>query len=396
MDVRVGLTVALVTMVLLGAVPVATADAGDATVESAAVQEADLDADEIRMDVAVQPDGTAEWTLEFWVHLDDDERTEAFESLEADVAEDPDGHVTTVADRMDGTVAAASEATGREMAADGYAVETERQSFADEYGVLRYTFEWHGFAAAEGDELHAGDAIEGLYLDDGTRLLLSWPAEYTPTTIAPDPDDSRETAAIWRGGETDFVSGEPRVVLAPDATGPSTALVGGVAALLVGFGVAGAWWYRTRDAPLERSIPGRSAATDAPDDGSAGPDAPGDEPRADTDDGGADAAGARDEAVGGASPAGSPDPALLSNEEQVLQVVREHGGRVKQQTVAAELDWTDAKTSKVVSGLRDDGDLESFRLGRENVLSLPGESVLENDGDGGDGDAGDDGGDDSS
>jgi hypothetical protein len=44
---------------------------------------------------------------------------------------------------------------------------------------------------------------------------------------------------------------------------------------------------------------------------------------------------------------------------------------MKQQAVVEELDWTDAKTSKVVSALRDAGELESFRLGRENVLSLP-------------------------
>lgn len=44
---------------------------------------------------------------------------------------------------------------------------------------------------------------------------------------------------------------------------------------------------------------------------------------------------------------------------------------MKQGQVAAELDWTAAKTSQVVTGLRDDGRLDGFRLGRENVLSLP-------------------------
>jgi hypothetical protein len=44
---------------------------------------------------------------------------------------------------------------------------------------------------------------------------------------------------------------------------------------------------------------------------------------------------------------------------------------MKQKRVAEELDWTAAKTSQVVTGLRDDDDLDGFRLGRENVLSLP-------------------------
>jgi len=44
---------------------------------------------------------------------------------------------------------------------------------------------------------------------------------------------------------------------------------------------------------------------------------------------------------------------------------------MKQKEVADRLDWTAAKTSQVVSDLRDDGKVEAFRLGRENVLTLP-------------------------
>jgi uncharacterized membrane protein len=39
--------------------------------------------------------------------------------------------------------------------------------------------------------------------------------------------------------------------------------------------------------------------------------------------------------------------------------------------VVSELDWSAARTSQVVSSLRDDGQIETFRLGRENVLKLP-------------------------
>jgi hypothetical protein len=46
---------------------------------------------------------------------------------------------------------------------------------------------------------------------------------------------------------------------------------------------------------------------------------------------------------------------------------------MKQQEVAGTLEWTDAKTSQVVRTMREEGDLDAFRLGRENVLVLPGE-----------------------
>jgi Uncharacterized membrane-associated protein/domain len=64
----------------------------------------------------------------------------------------------------------------------------------------------------------------------------------------------------------------------------------------------------------------------------------------------------------------------LSNEERVLRLLKGNGGRMKQQQVVTELDWTDAKTSQVVGSLREDEKIEVFRIGRENVLTLPGET----------------------
>ena len=43
---------------------------------------------------------------------------------------------------------------------------------------------------------------------------------------------------------------------------------------------------------------------------------------------------------------------------------------MKQAEIAEELGWTAAKTSQVTKRLRENGDLEAFRLGRENVLEL--------------------------
>ncbi|WP_126664221.1 helix-turn-helix transcriptional regulator [Haloterrigena salifodinae] len=373
MNSRVGVTVAVVAILLVGTGPIAAVGAADtgrpqSEPGSFAVQQDQIDADEVRMDVALRPNGTAEWRLEFLVRLDDEESTTAFESLRDDIRDDPDNHTQSFADRMGETVATAENATGREMSTDGFAVETERQSFAQEYGVVRYTFQWHGFAAVEGDELRAGDALEGIYLDDGTRLLIEWPDGYNRASVAPEPDDERDRAVIWRGGDTDFVSGEPRVVVTAAGTGPSPALLAAAGLTVVALGAAGLWWYRNRSRPTVPPVEGDIDRTDPDaartDDATASP--PADEPTVSSE---------RAQSVQStdSSATGAPDPDLLSNEEQVLRLVRENGGRMKQQAVVEELDWTDAKTSKVVSGLRDEGKLESFRLGRENVLSLPGE-----------------------
>ncbi len=305
----------------------------------------ELDPDEIRLEIALNPDGSAEWTVEFWVRLDEDERVEAFESLAADAENDPEELTGEFAARMEGTAAAASEATGREMSVDDVDVEAERQSFATEYGVLRYTFTWHGFAAVEDDQLHAGDAIEGLFLEEGSRLLVGWPDGYELVSATPEPDDRRDRAVLWRGGDTDFVSGEPRVVVAPTRGWLPFAAAGAGGLVLVALV---ALWYRRRSA-AETPTEGTELSYES----------------------GTEPAPEGESATGGSSPATDPPTELLSNEEQVLRLVADNGGRMKQQAVVEELGWTDAKTSKVVSTLREEGELESFRLGRENVLSLP-------------------------
>jgi len=43
---------------------------------------------------------------------------------------------------------------------------------------------------------------------------------------------------------------------------------------------------------------------------------------------------------------------------------------MRQQEVVAETGWTEAKTSQVVGEMREAGTIETFRLGRENVLKL--------------------------
>ncbi|WP_222916040.1 hypothetical protein [Natrinema sp. SYSU A 869] len=378
MNVRVGVTAVVIAVLLVAAGPVVAVTeattSGRSQSNPFAVQQDRIDADEVRMDVALRPNGTAEWTLEFWVRLDDNESTTAFESLQDDIRDDPETHTQSFADRLNETVATANNATGREMAADGFDVTTARQSLAREYGVVRYTFRWDGFAAVDGNELRAGDAIEGLYLDDGTRLLVEWPDGYERTSVTPGPDDEREQAVIWRGGETDFVSGEPQVVVSAAGSEPSTAAMAVAAVVVGGLAVAGAWWYRTRESATAQTTGGDDAPSS---DSDSGP-----EPIASS--GTAPASATADDSAG-MSASGAPDMELLSNEEQVLRLVKERGGRMKQQAVVEELGWTDAKTSKVVSGLREDGKLESFRLGRENVLSLPDAGDGEADGTGGDG-----------
>src|SRR6056297_2487902 len=336
------------------------------------VQQDAIAADEIRLSVDLREDGSAAWSLAFWRVLDDDDSRTAFESLQGDIESDPQNYTAEFATRMETTADAASNATGREMTVDNVTVDTEQQSLAREYGVVRYSFEWEGFARTDGEELYAGDAIERLYLDDGTRLLISWPEGYELQSVAPDPDDRRETAVLWQGSNTEFIADEPRVVVAPSGLG-----LGAIAGLLAGFalltGVAG-WLLRRRSADAQPA----EERDETPDTPPATDDSVVDESQTDLDPDSEQSTAGNDPSTEEDSSKkdddetdSQPDPLLLSNDEQVMQLLEANGGRMKQQTIVEELDWTDAKTSKVVSGMREEGTIESFRIGRENVLTTP-------------------------
>ena len=335
------------------------------------VQQDAVAADEVRITVALHEDGSATWQLGFWRVLDDADSRAAFDSLQSDVRSDPANYTTEFADRIARTVDAASNATGREMAVDNVTVATDQQSLAREYGVVRYTFEWDGFAGVNGDELSAGDAIDRLYLDDGTRLLIRWPEGYDLQSVAPEPDDRRETAVLWQGSNTEFISGEPRITLAPAGLGAGTlAGILGLIAILTG---AGGWLLRRRSA-AEAAEP-TAATADTAGEAVSEPDRSADDELTDEETETAASEAAESTADQSTERAAEtepePDPSLLSNEEQVMQLLEANGGRMKQQTVVEELGWTDAKTSKVVSGMREAGTIESFRIGRENVLTTP-------------------------
>lgn len=351
-----------------------------------------VDADRTHVDVSLQSDGDADWTFEFRVRLEDDDARQAFESLQDDVAEDPESYAEDFGARMERTAETASSATGREMAVQDVTVDTRVDEIPQAYGVLVYELHWTGFAAVEDETLHAGDAIDGFPMDEETRLTVRWPEDYHAQSVTPAADDETEHRVTWRGSETEFVTGEPRVVVAPADDRSWLLPAVGIAALLLAVAVLVAWLVRRGTVVL----PGRSqpAGKSGRVDGDASESATSNEtaaagpPSADgrattdeqagTDESAADQPAAADTAQRSDEEAATDDvpPELLSNEEQVLRVLEEQGGRAKQQQVVAELDWTEAKTSQVVTSMHDEGQIEKFRIGRENVLALPGEADL--------------------
>ena len=77
------------------------------------------------------------------------------------------------------------------------------------------------------------------------------------------------------------------------------------------------------------------------------------------------------------STAASPvDEELLSDEERVERLLADNGGRMKQAQIVSETGWSNAKVSQLLSSMDDDDRVDKLRIGRENLISLPEESVV--------------------
>ena len=300
----------------------------------------EIDPDDVVLSVAVEESGDAVWTVEYRVRLDTESQETAFQEYRNDVESDTATYRERFHNRMNATAEDASAATGREMTIRNVTVTTDREELPQAYGVVTYRFRWTNFAATEGDRLVVGDAVDGLFLDNETTLVVEGPDGYAVDGATPPPTETRTDAVVWEG-PTSFTSGGPRVRLSPATTGDGddgTDLPGAPALLAAALAVVAALGVafvaaRRRAGHLGGDDTGQDSDADGP-----------------------------------------PDGDLLSNEEQVLRLLERNGGRLKQADVADALGWTDAKTSQVTTELREEGNLEAFRLGRENVLELPDES----------------------
>lgn len=305
------------------------------------IPQVDIDADVILMKAAVDPGGAAEWRITYRLELRDDPDTEAFRQLQADVESNRSAYIGPFEQRMSRTIEAARAATGREMQAHNYSVTAERDSQPQaEFGVVTFRLEWDGFASASEETIRVGDAIDALFLNDGESLELRWPTEFSPQSSTPSPTTTTDSRAVWQG-PVDFDTGEPRIVLTTSEAQAGGNGAGGGPPMLPLAGAAGLVLVATAVALFVRRDSEDTEDAPAP-----------------------TAAEAEPKNTG-------PPPELLSNEEQVLGLLDQNGGRIRQKTVAEQLDWTAAKTSQVVGTLRDDDKVEAFRLGRENVLTLP-------------------------
>lgn len=304
----------------------------------------DVQPDQVVIEVELHSDGTARWNVQYRVRLHNQTMMDAFAAVRERIESNRLERAGTFRLRAKPTVTAASNETGREMELRAVTVDAEQRQVVgapDRYGVVTYTFEWTNFAAVGDGTLVAGNALSQFFLGDQTTMLVTWPEDYRLVEAEPGSDEDRNDAVVWRGPK-EFTADGPRVVVEPTDDASTTLPVSPVwlAAAAVLTAALAAGWHRRRESG--------TAGTDNIDSSSSTPSSAS-----------ASASGASAE--------------LLSDEERILRLLEENDGRMKQQAVIETLDWSETKASQVVTDLHDAEKIERYRLGRENVLALPGE-----------------------
>ncbi|MFD1598031.1 helix-turn-helix transcriptional regulator [Halobellus rarus] len=320
-----------------------------------------------RIDLAA--DGAATWELTLRTRLETDADLEEYERFQASFRSNTSRYLDPFAERMSGVVARANESYDREMRAGDFTATTTIQEVPRRWGVVTFRFSWTGFAAVDGETVVVGDVFDGgFYIGEDDVLEIAAPDGFVLSETDPAPDGTAEGVAEWRGRE-DFDDGRPRVVATPASDGAAspagdgTLGGGGTLAALAGVLVIVALVaaYAVRTGRIAAFGSGDDLAVSAVDRGSAPPD----EASADVGSS-ADGGAATDAAAGSAGTA----PPILTDEDRVRRALRERGGRMKQSVVAEELGWSKSKTSRVLSGMADEGTVEKLRIGRENVIDL--------------------------
>ncbi|PSQ00513.1 hypothetical protein BRC89_01890 [Halobacteriales archaeon QS_4_70_19] len=266
------------------------------------------------------------------------------------------------------------------MNATGFSKEARIASLTENQGVVRMSFVWTNFAVQDGTAVVMGDVFQGgFYIGPDQRLVVQRGPNLRFQDVGSDPVRDGDSLAAsdtltWLG-EREFIDGHPRVVLVPPSEptptptaespvtsepgpgdgGSSTGflpLLGLGVVLLLGLGAALA--YRTGALPGGDGDGGATANSTA--DGGAG--------------GGAAAGGAT--ASGGSPEPAVPDEELLEDDERVMQLLEENGGRMKQVNIVDETGWSKSKVSMLLSDMEDEEQISKLRVGRENIISKKG------------------------
>lgn len=275
--------------------------------------------------IEVCEDGSAAWTIERRVLLQTEEDENnfgyytSFSYLKSELKR--------FSNETREMVNRAAVSTGRNMSAEKFKITAfSEETATGSYGVIKYQYNWIGFAEVEDGKITVGDVfLEGPYLYRDDTLVMKYSPEYRVVSVLPTPDDTRESdrTLIWYGPRN-FEAGEPNVVLRKGNVlqGYMPLIVGLLIAGIVGMGSAGLWFFKFRKKEIGVVV----------------------------------------------SPA--VKLAIEDDKEKVVKLLREAGGSMYQSTITKRCGFSKSKTSGLLKTMEKKGEIQRQKKGREKLVTL--------------------------
>ena len=369
------------------------------------------DFDSTTFEITVHENGSATWTFRHEQRLEgggDDETTqESFEAFAEEFNSTETELYVLFTEQAQAMADSGTESTSREMEATDFDRSARIEGQLNPVGVVEMSFTWHGFAAVDDGRVVAGDVFQNVYLTEDQTIVVRPDDRLRFQRAEPDgqyfgPSLEEADAVRWHG-EREFYDGRPRVVFAQDDAGAgalsamtdsdglSWPVIAASFVVLLALG-SGAAWYRRQDgvgaADADGATGAASEAAESPSE--APPDAergssPGAGPGSEPDpraqpaagpdrgpDAGPGAAATAADSSSGSDSDPLSDEELLTDEDRVVKLIRENGGRMKQVNIVEETGWSKSKVSMLLSDMEDEGTISKLRVGRENIISLDG------------------------
>ena len=309
--------------------------------------------------VTLHENGSATWAIEYAQPLDNETEVERFEDYASNFEQNETALYRNFVDDADTLTRIGTDKTGREMAARNVQRSAGVEP-AQSLGTVRLSFLWTNFSRVYADRLVVSDVFDGgFYIGADQSLVFQHDTSLSFATVDPSPDSRSvpgsltDSRSVTYDGEQSFDDSRPYVALGATAASQPTTTTAAAA----GDGTGDSMWrlaialaVLALGAVAVAAWRSGAAAAVLGDDDDAGGTAPDPVPETPVD-----------------------EAELLSDDDRVLKLLEENGGRMKQVDIVETTEWSKSKVSMLLSDMEEAGHISKLRVGRENIISLVGE-----------------------
>ncbi len=315
--------------------------------------------------VTLYENGSATWTIEHYQPLETQNETEQFRAYASEFEDNETALYRNFVADAEALTRIGTNETGRQMDARNFqrsaGIETGP---GQDRGTVKMSFRWENFAQTYDERVVVSDVFEdGFYLGSEQRMVFEHETSMVFTAAEPTPDSRSDPQSLGDShsityvGERSFTDNRPYVELGPPSSAQATPTDNGttvaasagesmwqfaivLAVIALGAVAAAAWRSGAAGAVLGNR----------------------------DEDGGTTA-----ESASESTPDTAVEPELLNDDDRVIKLLEENGGRMKQVDIVETTEWSKSKVSMLLSDMEEEGDISKLRVGRENIISLAGE-----------------------